>query len=225
MCNIKVSIIIPIYNAEKHLEECLESCIHQTLEEIEIICVNDGSTDDTEIMLNRYAFKHDKIIILKQQNQGAGSARNLGMKYVRGEFIAFMDSDDYYPNNEVLKKLYNAAVRENASICGGAICFSQYKDSKSTIPSDKKMHYKDYQHSYGFTRYLYNTCFLKNNNIQFPLWRRYEDPPFMVDAMVKAQVFYVISDVVYIARNTDKVIHFKDKNLLMGILKGIKHIL
>ena len=99
MCNIKVSIIIPIYNAEKHLEECLESCIHQTLEEIEIICVNDGSTDDTEIMLNRYAFKHDKIIILKQQNQGAGSARNLGMKYVRGEFIAFMDSDDYYPYN------------------------------------------------------------------------------------------------------------------------------
>ncbi len=232
MCKFTVSIILPIYNAERHLKECLESCVHQTLDKTEIICINDGSTDETDKILNRYAHNYENIVILEQKNQGAGSARNLGIKHARGQYIAFMDSDDYYPDNEALKKLYNSAVQENVLICGGTLHFSQIGDSglknSKTIfqfKKNQKMYYRNYQHSYGFTQYIYNTEFLKKNEIVFPLCRQYEDPPFLVKAMIKAQMFYAISDIVYVARNTDKVIRYADKDIILGVMEGIKYIL
>lgn len=232
MCKFTVSIILPIYNAERHLKECLESCVHQTLDKTEIICINDGSTDDTDKILNIYAQNYGNIVILEQKNQGAGSARNLGIKHARGKYIAFMDSDDYYPDNDVLKKLYNTAVQEDVLICGGTLYFSQIGDSglknskvKFQFKKNQKMYYRNYQHPYGFTQYIYNTEFLKKNEIVFSICRQYEDPPFLVKAMIKAQIFYAISDVVYVVRNTDKVIRYANKDIILGVLEGIKYIL
>ena len=92
---VKVTVVIPVYNAQRHLRQMLDSVISQTLKEIEIICVDDGSTDSSKEILEEYKSKDERITVLHQQNLFAGVARNTGMKAARGEFLAFWDSDDY----------------------------------------------------------------------------------------------------------------------------------
>ena len=100
MENIKVSVIVPVYNVEKYLHRCLDSIINQTLKEIEIICVNDCSTDSSLNILEDYKDKEDRIIIINhQKNLRLAAARNSGMKVAKGEYISFIDSDDYIENN------------------------------------------------------------------------------------------------------------------------------
>ena len=91
---VKVSVIIPVYNVENYLEECLDSIINQTLKDIEIICINDGSTDNSLEILNDYASKDSRIKVLTQENKGLSATRNHGLKLAEGEYIYFMDSDD-----------------------------------------------------------------------------------------------------------------------------------
>lgn len=93
--NKKVTVIIPVYNAENYLRECLNSVVNQTYKNIEIIAVNDGSTDDSLNILNQYEQKYDNIYVLNQENQGQSVARNRGIEIATGDYIYFLDSDDY----------------------------------------------------------------------------------------------------------------------------------
>jgi len=111
----KVSVIIPIYNVQDYLILCIESVVNQTLKEIEIICVNDGSTDDSLLILQEYSKKDDRIMIITQRNRGASEARNTGIKYSNGEFIYFLDSDDFLDKN-ALFELYKYAIKYNLDI-------------------------------------------------------------------------------------------------------------
>ena len=103
---IKVSVIIPVYNAEPYLEECLESICNQTLKSIEIICVNDGSTDKSLNVLNKFANQDSRIRIINQENRGQSQARNVGIRQAQGKYIYFLDSDDYL-SVEALETLVN----------------------------------------------------------------------------------------------------------------------
>ena len=94
--NPKISVIIPVYNSETYLSQCLDSVCMQTLQEIEIICVDDGSTDTSPKILLEYAKKDPRVRILTQQNKGAGAARNYGLRESTGEFLSFLDSDDFF---------------------------------------------------------------------------------------------------------------------------------
>jgi glycosyltransferase involved in cell wall biosynthesis len=111
----KVSIIIPVYNVEKYLAECLDSAIGQTLRDIEIICVDDGSTDRSPEILDEYAKKDSRIIVIHQQNAGPGPARNVGIDLAKGEYIAFLDSDDVMKLT-LCEKAAQVAERENADM-------------------------------------------------------------------------------------------------------------
>lgn len=113
-----VSIIIPVYNTEKYLNRCLDSIINQTLQDIEIICINDGSTDKSLQILNKYKEKDNRIQILSIKNHGAAYARNLGIKKATGEFIGFCDSDDYVDLG-YYETLYNHAKKQNADVVRG----------------------------------------------------------------------------------------------------------
>ena len=93
MCEI--SVIIPVYNVESYLRQCLDSVVNQTFEDIEIICVDDGSTDGSLDILNKYASSDNRFKIISQPNQGLGTARNNGLKLACGNYIYFLDSDDY----------------------------------------------------------------------------------------------------------------------------------
>ena len=93
---IKVSVILPVYNTEKYLRQCLESIEHQTLKEMEVFCVDDGSSDGSVEIIREYVEKDSRFHLLEQKNAGGGAARNHGMKEAKGEYLMFLDSDDFF---------------------------------------------------------------------------------------------------------------------------------
>ncbi len=111
----KVSVIVPVYNVEMYLEQCLDSIIHQTLREIEIICVDDGSTDGSVAILKRYAAEDSRFVLLYQENKGGGAARNLGMTVAGGKYVIFLNSDDFF-EPALLEKSYEAAESHSADV-------------------------------------------------------------------------------------------------------------
>ena len=129
----KVSVIIPVYNAEKYLRQCLDSVVNQTLQEIEIICVDDGSTDGSLAILREYEAADSRVKVLTQKNQYAGVARNNGMAAATGEYYAFMDADDYYSEN-ALASMYNIAAEHELDVLKAAF----YNIEPNKAPYDTK---------------------------------------------------------------------------------------
>lgn len=105
METIKVSVIVPVYNVEEYIEECIESIVNQTLKEIEIIIVNDGTKDNSMKKIEKY-LSDSRIVIINKENGGISSARNAGLKIARGEYVTFIDSDDFIKIT-MLEKLYD----------------------------------------------------------------------------------------------------------------------
>lgn len=117
---MKITVIIPVYNVEQYLRKCLDSVVSQTLRDIEIICVNDGSYDKSQEILNEYAWKDPRIKVINQMNKGAYAARNTAIDLAKGDYLCFMDPDDYYPDDKILEDLYIAAIQNDVLICGGS---------------------------------------------------------------------------------------------------------
>lgn len=113
--NPKVSVIVPIYNVEKYLERCLESLLNQSLQEIEIILIDDGSTDNSRLICDKYAKQDNRIIVVHKQNQGLGMARNTGLELASGEYVVFIDSDDFIEKN-AYQEMYDMIKAENAEM-------------------------------------------------------------------------------------------------------------
>lgn len=113
----EISVIIPVYNVEKYLSQCLDSVIKQTFKDIEIICVNDGSTDKCGEILQKYATKDNRIKIVVQENRGLSAARNSGLKLATASYISFIDSDDFV-HSQFLEILYNAIKIDNCDVSG-----------------------------------------------------------------------------------------------------------
>ena len=109
----KISIIVPIYNVEKYLDRCVRSLCNQTLQDIEIILVDDQSPDDCPRMCDEYAKQDSRIIVIHKKNGGLGYARNSGMKVATGEYVAFVDSDDYV-DLDMFESMYNSAKKYDA---------------------------------------------------------------------------------------------------------------
>ena len=122
MNNIKVSILVPVYNTSEYLRKCLDTLVGQTLKEIEIICVNDGSTDNSLEILEQYAARDARVVIVNKPNGGLPSARNAGIDNAKGEYLGFVDSDDYVELN-MFERLYNTAKKKNSEVvvCGAHI--------------------------------------------------------------------------------------------------------
>jgi len=135
------SLIIPVYNVEKYLRKCLDSAINQTLKDIEIIIVNDGSTDNCPGIIQEYAAKDKRIKVINQENRGLSAARNVGIEMASADYIAFMDSDDWMDVN-FMERMYSTAVKNDADIvvCNHALVFdrlSSDKFSSSKLSSGK----------------------------------------------------------------------------------------
>ena len=123
-----ISVIIPVYNSEKYLTRCLDSILANTYKNIEVICVNDGSTDNSAKLLNEYAIKDRRMRIIHKSNGGLSSARNAGLREIKGKFLTFIDSDDWI-HPQYFEILENAIVNDDtdAVIC----CFKQSNDVES----------------------------------------------------------------------------------------------
>lgn len=224
--SIKVSIIIPVFNTEKYLECCLKSVLDQTLSDIEVICVDDGSRDNSLKILQRIRKNDKRVVILKQKQSGAATARNSAIKVAKGEFICFMDSDDFYPDKNILSTLYTTAKKHNVYICGGELDYFDksglaHDNSDYQFLEEGLIEYRTYQKDYGFTRFIYNREFLQKNQIFFPKSVYYEDPVFLATAMNAAKKFYALKKIVYSYRVSHKKPHWT-KNKILDLLKGFE---
>jgi len=176
----KISIVVPVYNGENYLGKCLESLVNQTLEEIEIIIVDDGSTDKTSNIIKKYSKKYpDKIVGLKKENGGQASARNLGLSKAKGDYILFVDSDDYI-SVDTCKDIYESAVSNNYDIVLFDYYIEKGKEQKYTGVIDKKqsgeINNKEYLHSTPAPwNKLFRKSFLIDNGFKFPEGIVYED--------------------------------------------------
>lgn len=134
----KVSVIIPIYNVEKYLPKCLDSIVGQTYKNLEIICVNDGSPDNSIDILNSYAAKDSRIVILNKENGGVSSSRNAGIRIATGEYIVFVDSDDWL-DTDTIQSAVSSMEKDNVEMVfwGYVREFSGYSDEKKIFSSDK----------------------------------------------------------------------------------------
>lgn len=134
-----VSVIMPVYNVEDYIEEGLDSLLNQTLKRIEIICVDDGSTDRSLEILNRYAAMDKRVKVFTQQNKFAGAARNLGMTHAKGEYVIFLDSDDFFSENMAQEAHYMAKLHDADLVLFGAKHFNnvtkEFKDAKWLLNS------------------------------------------------------------------------------------------
>ena len=208
--NPKVSVIIPCYNAEKFIGECLDSVVNQTLTDIEIICVDDGSTDDTNAILNDYAKKDKRITVLRQINSGAGVARNKGLNIATGEYLSFLDCDDVF-ETEMLDKMYQTAQKEDLDII---VCradsFDNRNKSKEIIqwsiredllPKNRPFSGIEMDKNFYFTFVwwpwdkLYKKSYIDSLGINFQALRTTNDMFFVASAMVSAKNVDFIQDV------------------------------
>lgn len=221
---IKVSVIIPVYNMEKYLRECLDSVLTQTLKEIEIICIDDGSIDSSYDILREYGKKYKNIIVLHQENQGSGPARNKGIERASGKYLCFMDADDYYAQEQALERLFIAAEENCALVCGGnkVLVYGNEKRKHHDWFNDNRMiEFKYYGNFYDYTRYIIRAEVIKKGNITFPPYRRYQDPPFLLNVMIQVQEFYAVNEMIYVVRSGYKEVRYT-LEVTIDILKGIR---
>ncbi len=232
--NIKISVIIPVYNPDTALlKEALNSCLNQTVKNIEIILIDDGSkVSFKNDIKNLISLKNIKFIRLKQ-NQGAGYARNIGIKKAKGEFIAFLDGDDYFYSSDSLEKLYDLAKKTNLNVIAG-IPFQDNGDDFSQIIwsfkdyinlfSNKVANIHDYQICYGFWSFLYNRKFLVKNNLFFNDLKRFQDPIWLFSVLNKCENFYG-SDVRFYVHRVKNMLNFNwDEQKLKDYYKGITYL-
>ena len=235
---MKVSVIVPVYNSSAYLRDCLDSIASQTIQDIEVICVDDCSSDDSRVICQEYAQRDERFrLFALEQNSGAAAARNFGIAQAVGEYVAFMDGDDWYPTNDSLEALYRAATEQDADLCAGSIDrFDAERGEVIAIGPDEAhlacfdfdeagwIAYADWQYDYGFTRFLYRRAFLHEQGIDFPLLRRHEDPVFLVRCLVAAGSFYAIPQVVYRIRMGYKRMCFSEQQV-DDALEGISQVL
>ena len=217
MNNIKVSVIIPIYNVEEYLKQCLDSLVNQTLNEIEMICVNDGSTDSSLQILEEYAQKDERIKVINKENEGLGAARNTGMEHAIGEYIGFVDSDDWI-ELDAYEKLYKNAKYYNSDMvmCPIHIYDNTTKELKYNQPYFKLDCFnenfdnctfdhtktKDFLFKISVTAWnkIYRKSFLDKINAKFPEGLIFEDNPFFYETYLKAKNVSLVRDFLYFYR-------------------------
>lgn len=184
---IKVSVIIPIYNVERYLNKCITSVLDQTLKDIEIVLVNDGSTDGSYKIIEEYENKYKNIKVINKENGGLSSARNAGLEIAEGKYITFLDSDDYIMN-DYLENLYVSAEKNNSDM---AVC-GQYKVDRvgnvlSEITYPVEIEGNCVLRKMNIAGKLYRNEYLQRHNIRFGVGKIYEDNPFNFVALFLAK--------------------------------------
>ena len=205
---VKVSIIMPIYNGEEFLKKSIKSVSKQTLKDIELICVDDGSTDNSLDVLKGLQEKYDFLKILTQENQGSGKARNYGIDEASGEYIGFLDADDIFVDKDALEKMYELGHIHDADMVAGnleellsdgdLIYNSNYTDNNYyEFKKMEKILPKDYGVPWAFYKNIFKKSFLDENDIRFRDLIRGQDPVFLAEALVNVDEIYGLPVVLY----------------------------
>jgi glycosyltransferase involved in cell wall biosynthesis len=203
-----VSIVIPVYNGERYLEQCLESVCNQTLKNIEIIAVNDGSTDSSRDILQEYRQRYSNLIIIDQEKAGASAARNKGMECAKGDYIGFVDADDWI-DPMMFEEMYSSATKENADIA--VCCVRRCSNQKKASGGMDLFFFEQYREGFhwrdvinkipSLRAYSYNKIYRRNllteNRITFPDIRIHTDNLFMYASVTAADKIVCINKAFY----------------------------
>lgn len=225
----KISVIMPVYNCEEYLKESIDSVLKQTVQEWELLCIDDGSTDKSVKILKEYAERDERIHVFTQNNQGAGPARNLGLQNAQGEFVSFLDADDFYLDTDALECMYRTCKEKDVRACGTNLRIlrngevvpdSIFNDVEQAGCEQEILDYTDFQFDYGYYCFLFERHILEEHGICFPPYRRFQDPPFFVRAMYTIRKFCFIDKSLYCYRMPNVSRRFL-KVKLEGLLKGL----
>ena len=210
----KVSVILPVYNVGKYLRQSLDSLINQTLKEIEIICVNDGSIDDSYDILEEYREKDSRIKVIHKENKGTGAARNDGLRIATGECIGFVDPDDWVKPN-MFERLYNLIKEKDLDI---AMCMPDGYDEKNAINApfpyfvdanfeniidDRTFNWRDLS-PFSYPMCVWNKLYTKElfdkHNIEFAEGLDFEDHKVIFGTLLTAEKIFFIREKLYVYR-------------------------
>lgn len=205
-----VSVVLPIYNAENEIDECLEMILGQTLTSLEVICVDDGSTDGTAARLEWWATRDPRIRVIRQENGGAGAARNAGLAMARGEYLSFLDVDDYYRRG-MLERAYDVSVKNNLDILvfrsdefypeSGRYASIPWTITSRLLPQSDVFRATDVKKDVfklfvGWTwDKLFKTSFVRENKLLFQELRTTNDMFFTFSSLIAANRIKAIDDV------------------------------
>lgn len=203
--NISVSVVVPVYNVEQYLDRCLQSLVSQTLDSIEIIVVNDGSTDGSADIIRSFQSRYDNIVVIDKVNGGLSSARNAGIDCAKGEFVGFVDADDYV-EPDMFRLLYDATRANSADVAICGYYRNDYKNDIQKVPAlnidapYNRRHDSDY-FIFDLSPYAWNKIFSRkmiiDSGIRFPEGRVYEDIPTVFPWMSKANLITVVDTPLY----------------------------
>ena len=231
---VNVSIIVPVFNTEKFIDKCLTSLVNQTLRNIEIICVNDGSVDKSLQILEKFAKSDSRVKIINQENKMQGAARNAGLRIAQGEYVGFVDSDDWV-DNDYYEKLYNAARKYDADIALAVnVRIGNGKTKKRLEITEEKIA-RTMQEKFDIGNHLKNPCptnkiyrqsLLKDNNIIWPEGVFCEDKLFTIKSVYYANKIAAVPDVnYYYFRNPNSTVHTKSKKHSIDKINAKKAVL
>ena len=207
---IKVSVILPVYNVSEYLRQCMDSIIAQTLKDIEIICVDDGSTDDSLSILKEYADRDERVKVIQQANAGAGAARNKGLEVATGEYLSFLDSDDFF-EPDMLEKAWKKASDTDAQIV--VFRSDQYREDlqkfvqvrwtlhEKKLPPYRPMYFRNFTGNvfkvfvgWAWDK-LFSRRFVEENNLKFQQLRTSNDMLFVFSAIAFADNIEIVDEV------------------------------
>lgn len=210
MTSPKISVILPVYNEEKYLSQCLDSICVQTIHNIEILCIDDGSTDGSNELLQRYAVRDQRVRLFVQKNKGAGAARNLGIRHAKGEYYAFLDSDDFY-EPEMLEKSLKSLEAYNSDFA--VVGSDQYNEKTRTYWKDLSVvnenalpPYMPFKHreltenvfrcfvGWAWDK-VYRRSFIEKHDLWFQEQRTSNDLLFVFSALVLARKISVVNEI------------------------------
>ena len=218
----RISVVVPVYNQKRYIAQCLDTTLAQTMGDFEAICIDDGSTDGSGAVLDAYARKDPRVKVVHRENRGVSRTRNEALRMAKGEFVAFMDPDDYYPDDRVFERLYSAAKSSGALVCGGSLAVYDEENARlvekrlfpDRFEEEGFLDYRDFQFDYGYQRYIFSRAMLERAGVDFPPYKRFQDPPFFVNAMIAAGRFYRIRPATYVYRWSRRFSNWDDERVL-----------
>lgn len=227
----RVSIIVPVYNVEKYLDECLNSLVNQTFKEIEIIVVNDGSTDQSQLIVDKYTNQYPNISCIQKKNGGLSDARNTGIPYAKGEYISFIDSDDYVEPDFIELMVKEATLKKaNVTVCDIDVFFENGKPGY-VFEGLKNIEGKsDVQRSFLSPLFawnkLYHRSVFEDETIRYPLNLWYEDIPVTVPLFSKQdKIGYVDKILIHYRQRETSIMGTKNSDKLVDIFTILNMVL
>lgn len=229
----KITYVIPCYNMEQWLPVAVESCLYQSDPDIEVLIINDGSTDKSGVIADHYALQDQRVRVIHQSNRGLGASRQVGQEHARGEFITWLDADDFL-GRDATKDMYGVAVRDKVDVvCGNAVVFSS-----KTFNTRKYFYHKgasglsfknpDYWKSKTVWRWIFKVDFLNSHSIHHYPYKYGQDVCFMFDVLTRVDSFSQCASFFYYFRQEHKGSHMTMDTLVehqLGHFKAARDIL